>query len=171
MGSKADSVTEQQQIEKKTLLNENLKKYKPEKSLLSRKSVSTEENKKKYCLKLTPQKECAVYQVDNYIIKEGNKCDKLVVVKLSESEESSCWAEIFVELKGRDIEHAIAQLRTTVQKPIFKHPTITIKRARIIGQSFPRNTGHSVMEKARNEFKKDYAVDLKGWSSGNTDTI
>lgn len=156
---------------KSTLIDDKLKDYKPEKPLLSRNMVSTEEKGKKYSLQLIPKKECAVYTVDGVVIKDGERCDKLVVVNLSETGKSSCWAEVFVELKGKDIGHAIDQLRASIKKPIFQHSTVSTRRARIVGQSFPRNTGHSVMEKAKIEFKKKYNVDLLGMTSGQIDKL
>ena len=134
--------------------------FNPQKPLLVRKEISVEEKGKRYQLKMVPERSCAAYQVDGYIIKEGNKCDKLVLVETA----VNSWTEIFVELKGRNIEHAIKQLEETVKNQLFKHSTIVDRRARIVGQSIPRCSGNSVMERARIRFFSTYKCDLKAMS-------
>lgn len=129
----------------------------PEQTLQERKVIVVKENGKGYRLTLEPQKLCTAYQVDGYIIKDGNKCDKLVLAGV----DTDRWVEIFVELKGRDTEHAIRQLEETVQNSIFVHPTIVEKRARIVGQRIPRCNGDSVVERARKRFKTKYRCDLR----------
>lgn len=135
--------------------------FSPQQPLLERKVIAVKENGKEHRIALTPKKRCAAYQVDGTIITKGSKCDKLVTVEL----EADKWAEIFVELKGKNITHAIEQLEATIQNDLFKHSTVTNKRARIVGQSIPRNTGNSVMERAKIRFKKLYKCDLRAFSS------
>lgn len=84
-------------------------------TLQERKVIVVKENGKEYRLTLEPQRLCAAYQVDGYIIKEGNRCDKLVLAVVDKDR----WVETFVELKGRDTEHAIKQLETTIQNMVF----------------------------------------------------
>lgn len=139
----------------------------PQMQKQQRKVVSVKEKGKKYTLNLIPPKECVGYQVDGYIIKEGNKCDKLIVVDCVEHG----WAEIFVELKGKDINHAILQLEETLKKESFSHQTIKVKRARIVGQSIPRNTGNSVMERAKIRFIQKYKCDLRAFSSAPNESL
>ena len=134
--------------------------FDPEQTLQERKVIVVKEKGKEYRLTLEPQKLCAAYQVDGYIIKEGNKCDKLVVVVVGKDR----WVETFVELKGRDTEHAIKQLETTIQNQVFAHPTIVEKRARIVGQTIPRSNGSSVVNRAKIRFKKYYQCDLRASS-------
>ena len=64
------------------------------------------------------------------------------------------WIEIFVELKGKDVVHAVEQLKATIENPIFQHRTVDQRWARIVAHSFPRNTGDSRIERARDDFKK-----------------
>ena len=85
--------------------------------------------------------------------------------------ENNLWTEIFVELKGTDTKHAVVQLEAMLKNPLFEHKTIKKKLARIVAQKFPRNTGNSFIERARDNFKKKYNCELKGFSSGNTDTL
>ena len=134
--------------------------FDPEQTLQERKEIVVKEKGKEYRLTLEPQKLCAAYQVDGHIIKEGNKCDKLVVAVVDKDR----WVETFVELKGRDTEHAIKQLETTIQNTVFAHPTIVEKRARIVGQRIPRCNGSSVVERAKKKFKTMYKCDLRASS-------
>ncbi len=139
----------------------------PLSQLQQRKVVCVKEKGKKYTLNLVPEKECAVYQVDGVIIKEGNKCDKLIVVNGG----NKGWGEVFVELKGKDIGHAILQLEETLKNNCFLHGLVKSKWARIVGQSIPRNTGHSVMEKAKIRFLQKYNCDLRAFSSTHNEKL
>ena len=113
---------------------------------------------KTYKVKFTDVKPSAVYTIDGNIIKDGNRCDKLVLIQ--SDVQNNKWIEVFVELKGKNVDHAIEQLKATVDNPIFQHKTIEQRWARIVAQSFPRNTGNSSYERARIYFKKK-SVDLK----------
>ena len=140
----------------------------PEQPLQIRKTIVERENGKKYTLEVSDNKSSVSYQVDGNIIKEGEKCDKLILVKYSDDE----WAEIFVELKGVDVPHAIEQLLTTLKKPIFKHPSNKVIKARIVATSFPSNKANPIMEKAKREFaNKPYFCDLRGLKNGQKDKI
>ena len=141
-----------------TIMADNLQFFSPEQPFMERKVVSTSEKGRKYVLALKPPHGCAVYQIDNYIITTGERCDKLVLVEYDAI--NNQWAEIFVELKGVDVRHAIEQLRSSINHPIFRHPTVHKRYARLVAQSIPRNTGNSVVERARDEFRKEYAVEL-----------
>jgi ribosomal protein L22 len=70
------------------------------------------------------------------------------------------WIEVFVELKGKGVSHAVDQLKATIDKPVFTHKTIDKRWARIVAQSFPCNTGNSVIERARDYFQKK-GIDFK----------
>ena len=106
------------------------------------------------------------------IIKEGRRCDKLVLVKRSaRGEFPEQWTEIFIELKGVDTKHAIAQLHETLKKSVFMHPSNDVIRARIVAQSFPSNKSDPTMEKAKQEFRKVYNCDLRGMKSGQVDRL
>ena len=111
--------------------------FAPEQALQIRAKVSVSENGKRYHLKTNGQEESAVFGVDGYIVKEGAKCDKLVLVKQPNGNApSEQWTEIFVELKGVDTSHAIEQLRQTLSKSIFRHPSNNDIRARIVAHPF-----------------------------------
>lgn len=146
--------------------------YTPEQILQIRAKVSVSENGKRYLLATNGKEETVVYAVDGNIVKEGLKCDKLVLVKRSAKDaKSEQWTEAFVELKGVDTKKAIDQLRQTLKKAIFKHPSNDDIRARIVAQSFPSNKSNPMMEKAKQEFRRDYNCDLRGMKSGQGDKL
>lgn len=146
--------------------------YAPEQGLQIRAKISVSENGKRYLLATNGKKESVVYAVDGNIVKEGLKCDKLVLIKHSSKDvKPEQWTEAFVELKGVDTNHAINQLRQTLKKAIFKHSSNTDIRARIVAQSFPSNKSNPTMEKAKQEFRKDYNCDLRGMKSGQEDKL
>ena len=107
--------------------------YSPQQDLKVRKIVSVSENGTKYRL-ATDDKCSAVFQIDEYIIKkeEGRKCDKLILVRKDSTAKEEDWTELFVELKGKDILHAIEQLRDTLKNPKFRHQSNKDIRARIV---------------------------------------
>lgn len=140
------------EAEKESIINTNLKSFEAETPLGKRKTVSTNEKGKTYKITFTVIKPSAVYAIDGNIITEGDRCDKLVLVQSNITQNK--WIEIFVELKGTDVDHAVKQLKATIDKPVFKHNTIEKRWARIVAQSFPRNTGNSTIERARDYFRK-----------------
>lgn len=146
--------------------------YVPEQVLQIRAKVSVSEHGKRYLLTTNGKKETVVYAVDGNIVKDGQRCDKLVLVKRSEKDvKPEQWTEAFVELKGVDTNHAIDQIRQTLKKTVFKHPSNDNIRARIVAQSFPSNKSNPTMEKAKQEFRKEYNCDLRGMKSGQEDKL
>lgn len=140
------------------IINTKLKDYKAEQPLGKRTIVSTSEKGKTYRIKFDKVKPSAIYTIDGNIITAGDKCDKLVLVQSDVSKNK--WIEVFVELKGKGVSHAVDQLKATIDKPVFTHKSIDKRWARIVAQSFPRNTGNSVIERARDYFHKK-GVDFK----------
>lgn len=146
--------------------------YAPEQVLKVRAKVCVSENGKRYLLTTNNKEESVVYAVDGNIVKEGLKCDKLILLKRSaKGAKPEQWTEVFVELKGVDTNHAIDQLRQTLKKAIFKHLSNDDIRARIVAQSFPSNKSNPAMEKAKQEFRKDYRCDLRGMKSGQEEKL
>lgn len=94
--------------------------FSPEQRLMTRARISTSEKGKRYVLVTNGVEESVVYAVDGDIVKEGQRCDKLVLVKRSAKDAvPEHWTEIFVELKGVDAGHAIGQLRETLKNRIL----------------------------------------------------
>lgn len=146
--------------------------YAPEQALQVRAKISVSENGKRYLLATNGKEESVVYAVDGIIVKDGLRCDKLVLVKRSAKDvKPEQWTEAFVELKGVDTNHAIDQLRQTLKKAIFKHPSNDDIRARIVAQFFSSNKSNPAMEKAKQEFRKDYNCDLRGMKTGQEDKL
>lgn len=92
------------------------------------------EKRSRYALSLDPKMEGWRYQVDGYIIKEGDKCDALILVK-----DGDDFAEVFVELKGSDVSHAITQLEETLKNGFFRDSDSLIRWARIAIYSYPKS--------------------------------
>lgn len=152
--------------------NLTAKGYTPEQELKSRSVIVVSEKGKRYALKTEAGELSVVYSVDGNIITDGQKCDKLILAKLQSSSTSAeQWAEIFVELKGVDVYHAISQLRETIKREIFKHATNVDVRARIIAQSFPSNKSNPLVERAKREFRQDFNCDLRGMKTGQIDIL
>ena len=158
----------------KTLMAESthsiltVKGFTPEQPLKVRKTIVESERGIKYTLDITNSKTSASFQIDGNIIKEGPRCDKLVLVKLNQTE----WGEVFVELKGVDVTHAIKQLRETLNNKLFFHPTNKIVRARIVATSFPSNKSNPIMEAAKKEFRAlPSKCDLRSLKNGQRDNI
>ena len=89
-------------------------------------------------------------------------------MKLSNQPEQ--WAEIFVELKGKDVGHALTQLIETIRQPIFKHQTNVVKRARVVATSFPTNKSNSDIEKKKIALIK-LGFEYKGLKPGQLERI
>ena len=58
------------------------RKAKPEQLLKVRKQLSCSERGKRYVLQLKEERLSSVFQVDGELVKEGNRCDKLVLLHL-----------------------------------------------------------------------------------------
>lgn len=133
--------------------------YIPVQPWMVRKLVSVSENGKTYLLPLYPQKNSAVYQIDGDIIQTGRKCDKLVAAI-----ENQAGVSIFVELKGKDICHAIDQLESTLNHNYFKvrNKNKDIIRAKIVTcGSGPASTSSKYLTDAKARFFKKYNCDLR----------
>ena len=92
--------------------------FSPEQPLMVRTKVCTMEKGKRYALLTSGMEESVVYDVDDNIIKEGRRCDKLVLVKRSARGESpEQWTEISND----------------------------VIRAHIVAQSFPSNKSESTL--------------------------
>ena len=114
------------------------------------------ERRSKYVLSLEPSMEGWRYQVDNYIITAGDKCDALILAK-----EGGDYAEVFVELKGSDVSHAITQLEETLKHDLFKNNDFLLRWARIAVYSYPKSQLlDQVVDKKTGEFLKKYRCEL-----------
>ena len=149
------------------------KTYAAKMSLTERDNLSLKETKTTYKLNFTKRRLSVVYQVDGNIIKVGNKCDYLILAQQDECDKNNeKWKSIFVELKGTDVLHALAQLDATLDNKLFKHSSINEVHARIVAKSFPANNANTVFEKAKRKFKEKHRnCTFKQVSSNQPDTI
>ena len=142
-------------------LKERLDDYEgqPEQGWYKRKSISVRERGQTYSANFSKDILSAVYAVDGGIIKDNNvmKCDKLVLLDIGEQK----LLELFVELKGGNIQHAIDQVKATLKNPLFEDASVIERQARIIGRKIPSNTGNSITEKAKKNFLVRYNCRLE----------
>lgn len=137
-----------------------------EQSYQERKKLTVSENGKKYHLSLDVPTESVVYHVDGNVIIDGCRCDKLILLCRKN------WiGAIFVELKGRDIHHAIEQLEATLCHDTFVHCIVSSCNARIISNRIPRNSGNSELTRAKDRFKKNHNCYLRAINPGTTEKI
>lgn len=159
--------------------------YIPEQNLVSRtmrKKLVVEEKKQKYALDCSAStsivRGSCVFAIDGGVIPKGTstpKCDKLILCALKidgqqakkKLEEEESWLEIFVELKGHDVEHAIDQLEATLKNSLFAHHSNKSVWARIVATSIPSNRSNPKLEKAKIRFLKNYRCELKTIKSNN----
>jgi len=71
-----------------------------------RSTISINENKSTYRLENDLKLKAGCYHVDGCLIKEGERCDFLLTL----DELNAC---VLIELKGKDVEKAISQIKTT----------------------------------------------------------
>lgn len=144
--------------------------FQPQQSLDKRKTLSTSEEGKKYLLDIAGEKYSVLYQVDGVIIKEGEKCDKLVLVHTGDEGAMEHWTEIFVELKGTDVKHALEQLIASAKKTILKHESNTERRARVVASNFPANNANPDVEKLKTQLAA-MRIKYKQFKNGQRDCI
>lgn len=131
----------------------------PEQGWNKRKSISVGERGQVYRATFSQNYLSAVYAIDGGIIKDYNitKCDKLILLDFNDQ----TLFELFVELKGGNIQHAIEQVEATLNNPLFKDFAVKKRQARIIGRKIPSNTGNSITEKAKKKFISKYNCRLE----------
>ena len=89
-------------------------------------------------------------KVDGCAIKEGIKCDYMIkIAKLD--------LEIYIELKGKDIDHALKQLETTIKK-LSENYLKKTKICFIISTRCPSMTAK--IQNFKKKFKKNYNARL-----------
>lgn len=107
-----------------------------------------EENKRK-CVFVNPRGNLLTKViVDGCQITEGVRCDYLVL--------DASQNEYFVELKGKDIPHAIEQLESTIRQLSIRKEVL--KTAVIVASRHPSND--TSLQRAKAYFKRKYGVEL-----------
>lgn len=148
------------------------KSFTPKLPLTERENLSIKETNTTYRLSFGKRRLSVVYQIDGKIITEGNKCDCLILAKQDEDNSDEKWKSIFVELKGKDVMHALQQLDSTLDNKLFKHPSVNEVHARIVAKAFPSNNANTEFEKAKRKFKSKHKnCTIKQVSSNQPDFI
>ena len=143
--------------------------FKPQQTLLARKTVVVKEEGKKYVLDVQSESPSVVFHVDGDIIKTGLKCDKLILVNTRNTTTEE-WVQIFVELKGTDVIHGMKQLLESVKNPIFASLSNKQRKARLVATSFPSNKSNPKVEELKREFAKQ-KVDYRGMKPNQEDRL
>lgn len=140
---------------------------KPEKGPMSMKRISVTEKGVNYKVEVEGSLISQIFPIDGVAIKEGLRCDKFITTSDKERGIS-----IFLELKGRDINHAITQIESTISNPLFRpYPNKQDKsRARIVTNRGVVSTSRVEFEKAKIRFLKNYNIDLRQLSSLQPDS-
>lgn len=137
-----------------------------------RSSISVSENGKTYIVDAVSPSLSAVFQIDGDVVSSGQKCDKLLVV--TEGSPSPCkGVAAFIELKGKDISHAIDQLEGTIKNQLFTpYPSGKDEvRARIVTAGCgPASSSKRKLEEARVRFKCQYHIELRVLKNNQPDT-
>lgn len=132
-------------------------------SLKRRRTFCAKEKGVYYRLEHLGEFENVDYQVDGVLISgdiEGQpKCDRLLLVKISEEQ----WIHVFIELKGKNVSHGLAQLEATLAHPLFRACRGQGEKrfARIVAKSLPSSKNDPEMAKAKLKFLKQYHCSLQ----------
>lgn len=150
--------------------------FTPKQPCQARRMISVSEKGQTYVLELPEPKMSAVYQVDGYMITAGDKCDAFVAIDAGQPNHSSrgAVAQIFVELKGKNVSHGIKQLRQTITHSLFasvKPMDPNPRYARLIPKSIPASAAKTCVENARREFRDKYNVRLTTLKSKQPDKL
>lgn len=143
--------------------------FSPAQPLQVRKSLSVKELGKTYTLDFVGENPSAEFVIDNYIIRDGVRCDRMVLALLEDGTPEK-WAQVFVELKGHDSLHGMEQLIATVRNQLFADASNAIRRARLVATSFPSNKANPKVEKLKREFAR-LGIDYRTIKPGQRDRL
>ena len=120
-----------------------------------------EENRRKFILLLAKHQKCCRIHVDNCLIKSMamQKCDFWFHVSESDKSEIKDNSNIFVELKGQEVDKAYSQIISTIDW--FKNKLEIPKSqcyAAIVASKVPQGTVAQMMKR---DFKKKYGQRLE----------
>lgn len=143
--------------------------FKPCQPWNKRAIVSCGEKGKRYIAQIKGDNLCCVHRVDGIIIgQEQSKCDFLILVRDSDNKPIG---ESFIELKGKDIMHAVMQLEKTLQYlDVRKGPALDCRARIVTSRSIPGSIIKGDFERARVRFNKEYDCQLKRIKPSSPDT-
>ncbi|MDE7413228.1 MAG: hypothetical protein K2N05_05485 [Muribaculaceae bacterium] len=137
-----------------------------------RTNVSVSENGKTYRAAVAEGLKSAVFQIDGQIIRDGAKCDKYLAV-VEDKESNAKGMAVFIELKGKDVSHAIDQLEVTLKSRLFLPlpQKSDLVRARIVTAGCrPKSSSKLKLEEVRKRFKILYNTELRVLKNLQSDT-
>ena len=111
-------------------------------------------NRSKFRLENPQKLKIRVIQVDDCVIKQGMRCDYLVIAP--SKDKSSDSQEIYIELKGSDVKHAVEQIATTIQK--LGSDSSAFKLCFIASTRCPINS--TQIQNLQKKFRKKYNAKL-----------
>ena len=141
--------------------------------LRKRSTFSVKEKGACYKLENLGKFENVDYQVDGVLISgkiHGQpKCDRLLLVKISQKQ----WIHVFIELKGTNVSHGLAQLEATLAHPLFRACRGQGEKrfARIVAKSLPSSKNDPEMAKAKLKFLKQYHCSLQPLKTDNPENF
>jgi len=115
------------------------------------KIISVAENNRKFILKNPQTKPVYQVTVDGCLITEGKRCDYLFEI------DKPIQKVFYVELKGKDVEKACEQLKTTINSCKNRHQN-ALKECHVVASRIPKlGTGTQVLKK---KFKQQSGINL-----------
>ena len=121
-------------------------------SLTANKIVTVSENKRKFTIQNSSSLQINQVKVDGCYITSGSKCDYLFEII-----NKNIIAVFYVELKGKNIEHAIKQLEATIIYCKSIHKDIK-KECYIVASRVPK--GSTSAQNLKKEFKRKHKIQL-----------
>ena len=129
---------------------------------ISHKNILIEEKKSSIIVFINENSiELTKVQVDGCLDIQGVKCDWLLII-------NEPYIEIYIELKGSDVEHAFDQIENTI-KIVSKNYKTVLKYCYIITTRCPI-TSTQIQVKAKS-FKKNYNAVLKVKKTGSNESF
>ena len=122
--------------------------------LNNNKIISTSENTRKFIIKNDSRFNINKVKVDNCYIKNGLRCDYLFEII-----SNKLTIKVFyLELKGKDVNHAVEQLKETLKYCQEKHNNKITKQCYIVVSKFPSSNASAQLLKKK--FRKENKVQL-----------
>ncbi|MBT9310854.1 hypothetical protein [Leptothoe kymatousa] len=110
--------------------------------------IALAEKKSKFSIENPKRTEVIVYQVDGCLIKNGERCDYLILIDNQD-------LQVFVELKGSEIVKAIGQLANSLEQLANKRKDIH-KQCFVIATRNRTPKRDPGLTNAQNKFRKKY---------------
>ncbi|MDJ0735059.1 MAG: hypothetical protein QNJ47_13505 [Nostocaceae cyanobacterium] len=131
---------------------------------INHKNILVKEKKSSQITFSNPQLiEVTKIQVDDSLDIQGLKCDWLLIVNPPQF-----YIEIYIELKGKDVEHGLKQIKNTI-KILSQNPTKCRKYCYIITTRCPLSSPE--IQNLKKKFLKTYNAVLKVQKTGCTENI